>query len=178
MKPPQFDQDWSPEVVELFRNDLRQHWDPKIERHSWNQYWNQLHLYQSLVPRRDGLKILEIGCAQATLSLLLAEAGHRVWAADIRPSSLDYAATRHTHGEVHYVTTNVLADKGIGEEFDVIFANQIIEHLVYPGEFVERLVAQLAVGGKLIVTTPNSGYIKNKLPTYTELGDPAQWEQL
>lgn len=40
--------------------------------------------------------------------------------------------------------------------FDVVFAGDLIEHLSNPGLFLERVLAQLRSGGKLILTTPNA----------------------
>jgi SAM-dependent methyltransferase len=62
----------------------------------------------------------------------------------------------------------------LNEEFDVIFANQIIEHLVYPNEFVGKLCRLLRRGGKLVVTTPNWHYLRSNLPSFTQLGDVSQ----
>jgi 2-polyprenyl-3-methyl-5-hydroxy-6-metoxy-1,4-benzoquinol methylase len=78
MRPPVFNPEWSEEVQAVYRHDVREVWDPTIARHVWNQYHNQLDLYLSLAEGRGRLNILDIGCAQATLALLLAERGHRV----------------------------------------------------------------------------------------------------
>jgi 2-polyprenyl-3-methyl-5-hydroxy-6-metoxy-1,4-benzoquinol methylase len=63
-------------------------------------------------------------------------------------------------------------------ENDLIFANQIIEHLVYPAQFLSRLQCLLKPSGRLVVTTPNGAYIRNSLPRFRELGDPHNWEHL
>lgn len=42
------------------------------------------------------------------------------------------------------------------KKFDVIFAGDLIEHLVNPGLFFDNAKAHLAPGGKLIMTTPNT----------------------
>jgi 2-polyprenyl-3-methyl-5-hydroxy-6-metoxy-1,4-benzoquinol methylase len=174
MKPPVFNPEWSEEVQAVYRHDVREVWDPTIARHVWNQYHNQLDLYLTLAEGRERLNILDIGCAQATLALLLAERGHRVSAVDIRQSFLDYAASRYEKGEVNFICGNAM-EVDLGERFDLIFANQIIEHLVYPLEFTKHLARRLNRGGRLVVTTPNGDYVKNSLPSYSELGDPSQY---
>jgi len=175
MKPPVFNPQWPEEVLGLYRHDLQEIWDPTIARHIWNQYHNQLNLYLQLVNNDKRLNILDIGCAQGTLALLLAERGHKVWAVDIRQEFLDYAASRYEEGDVQFVCGNVL-EMEIAQQFDVIFANQVIEHLIYPLEFTSRLVRWLKPGGRLIVTTPNADYIKNRLPSFNELGDVTKYE--
>ncbi len=175
MKRPVLNSGWSEEILALYRHDMQEIWDPSIAPQVWNQYHNQLELYFSFAPDTPRLEILDAGCAQATLALLLAEAGHKVWALDLRQEFLDYAATRFEHGEVEFIRGNVL-ELELDKRFDLIFANQIIEHLVYPLDMILRLKGLLKPGGRLVVTTPNGRYLKNSLPAFNKLGDPAQWQ--
>lgn len=174
MKPPIFNTSWPEDVCELYRHDMQELWDPTVARNVYLQYQNQLSLYKDFA-EGTRLSILDVGCAQATLAMQLAEAGHRVTALDMRPQFLEYAQTRYTHGEIQFVCANVLEDP-IEGRFDLIFANQIIEHLVYPTKMIKKLRALLSTGGRLVVTTPNAHYFRNSLPTFSALGDPAQWE--
>lgn len=176
MRPPVFDPAWSAEVQALWRHDVQEIWDPRIARYIWNQYHNQLEMYGVLAESQRALDILDVGCAQATLALLLAERGHRVCAVDIRQSFLDYACSRYSHGDIRFVCANAL-ELELDRRFDLIFANQIIEHLVYPERLLRRLAALLKPAGRLVVTTPNGEYLKNPLPSYRQLGDPARWEE-
>jgi SAM-dependent methyltransferase len=109
--------------------------------------------------------------------LLLAERGHRVTAIDLRPVFLEYAQSRHTHGDIKFIAANVLEDE-IPGNFDLIFANQIIEHLVYPEKLLTKLRHLLISGGRLVVTTPNGAYLRNALPSFRQLGNPKEWEHL
>lgn len=176
MKPPVFDPAWPDEVRALYRHDMEQLWDRSIAPHMWNQYANQLDVYGAFAGP-EPLDILDVGCAQATLALQLAERGHRVTAVDLRPHFLDYARSRHTRGDVTFLRADVLHDELPGE-YDLVFANQIIEHLVHPHELVQRLRSRLRVGGRLVVTTPNAHYAMNSLPTFAALGDATKWEHL
>jgi 2-polyprenyl-3-methyl-5-hydroxy-6-metoxy-1,4-benzoquinol methylase len=177
MKSPQFDPSWPPEVVEIWKNDMREMWDPNIERQVYNQYHNQLDLYLDLVARYRATSVLDVGCAQGTLALLLAERGARVTAVDIRSPFLDYAATRVERGDVRFLAANIFDQPDLGV-FDLVFANQIIEHLVYPTEFLKTLSKYVRPAGILVVSTPNHGYFRSNLPSYTELGDPRKHEHL
>jgi len=173
MKAPVLDPSWAPDVQALYRHDMREIWDPAIARQIWNQYHNQLDIYCALAQGCGSLDILDVGCAQATLALILAERGHHVCAMDIRQPFLDYAASRHEHGDIRFVCGNVMEDSP-GGRYDLIYANQIIEHLVYPVELISRLSGWLKPGGRLVVTTPNGSYVRNSLPAFSELGDPAK----
>jgi len=170
MKAPVFDPNWSREVFALYQHDMQEIWDRTRAPHVWNQYHNQLRIYQGFA-NREGMRILDVGCAQATLALQLAELGHEVTAADLRPEFLAYAKSRYTHGSIKFAQLNVLED-AIPGQYDLIFANQIIEHIVYPQLLVSKLASALAPGGRLVVTTPNAAYFKSDLPTFDELGDP------
>jgi 2-polyprenyl-3-methyl-5-hydroxy-6-metoxy-1,4-benzoquinol methylase len=175
MKRPQPDPAWPAEVEEIYRNDLREIWDRDVERHSYNSYQNQLQLYRELVERYGARSVLDVGCAQATLAMLLAESGRRVAAVDIRQPFLDYARTRYERGEIEFVCANVFERPPLGT-FDLVFANQIIEHLVYPAELLRILAAYTNPGGAIVISTPNHDYFRSSLPSYTALGDPKQHE--
>ena len=174
MKPPLYSPDWSAEVMAIYRHDMQEIWDRSLAPHIWNQYHNQLDYYLDLAGNgsRD---ILDVGCAQSTLALLLAERGHHVTAVDLRPEFLEYAQSRYTLGDIRFIVANVL-DDNIPGNYDLIFANQLIEHLVYPDRLLRRLKQYLKIGGRLVVTTPNGDYIKNKLPSFHQIGDPGAWE--
>lgn len=174
MKAPHPSPAWSPETMALYRHDMQEMWDRSIAPHIWNQYHNQLDVYLALAGTRP-LDILDVGCAQGTLALLLAERGHRVTAADLRPEFLDYAQSRHTHGDVHFLQANAL-DDALPGQYDLVFANQLVEHVVYPERLVARLMAVLRPGGRLVMATPNGHYLRNDLPAFRDIGDPAQWE--
>lgn len=176
MKAPVYDPMWPEDVQALYRHDLQEIWDERIAPQIWNQYHNQIDLYLGIAGHKP-LRILDVGCAQGTLALLLAERGHSVLAVDIRPQFLTYARSRYTKGDIRFLTANALEDDLPGGH-DLIFANQIIEHLVYPAKFISRLQALLKPGGRLVTTTPNGAYIKSNLPSYTQLGDPRDWEHL
>ncbi len=163
-------------MLALYRHDMQGIWDRRLAPHVWNQYHNQLDTYLAFADR-PSLDILDVGCAQGTLALLLAERGHRVTAVDLRPEFLEYAQSRHTEGDVRFIQANALAGD-IPGTYDLVFANQIIEHLVYPDQLLACLMARLKPGGRVVVTTPNGDYVKNGLPSYRDLGNPKDWEHL
>lgn len=175
MKAPQLDPTWPPEIVEIYRNDLREIWDPSIERHMYHCYHNQLDVYVALADKYAAQSVLDVGCAQGTLALTLAERGKSVTAVDIRPAFLEYARSRYERGDVRFVAANLFDAPDLGL-FDMAFANQIIEHVVYPAELLRKLARYVRPGGVLVTTTPNHDYFRSSLPSYRELGDPKQHE--
>ncbi len=174
MKKPVYNPEWPELVKALYAHDVQEMWDPSILPHIYNMYHDELRRYIGLAGTRP-LRILDVGCAQGTLALLLAEAGHHVTAFDLRSEFLDYAKSRHEKGNIRFVQGNVL-ELNLSDQFDLIYANQILEHLVYPVEMVAGLMKLLVPGGRLVATTPSGHYIKSKLPLFHELGDPAQYK--
>jgi 2-polyprenyl-6-hydroxyphenyl methylase/3-demethylubiquinone-9 3-methyltransferase len=174
MNPPIYNRDWPEDVVALYRHDMQEIWDRTIAPHVWNQYHNQLDYYLDIAGN-ESKTILDVGCAQGTLALLLAERGHHVTAVDLRPAFLDYARSRYERGDIQFLAANVL-ENDIPGDYELIYANQIVEHLVYPDQLLLRLRGCLKPGGKLVMTTPNGDYIKNSLPSFRQLGDVKNWE--
>jgi len=175
MRRPEFNPAWSSETRRVYEHDIQEFWDCSLAPHIWNQYQNQLQTYLALVTRRRKLDILDLGCAQATLALLLAEQGHRVTAVDIRPEFLHYARSRYMHGNIHFVCGDALK-LSLESKFDLIFANQFLEHTVFPELLLERVWDWLKPGGQLAASTPNRAYVLNRLPSFSELGDPKRFE--
>lgn len=161
--------------MEIYRNDIREVWDRRVEPHSFHAYQNQLAVYTALADKYGADSVLDVGCAQGTLALLLAERGRNVTGVDIREAFLDYARKRYESGDVRFVAANIFDRPSLGL-FDLVFGNQIIEHLVYPADFFRTLASYVRVGGVLVVSTPNHDYFRSSLPTFTELGDPRQHE--
>lgn len=177
MIKPIYNDFWSNEVKALYRHDIQEIWDNEINRHIFNQYNNQLRLYLSIAQKIGKKKILDIGCAQATLALKLAEAGFTVTAMDIRQEFLDYAKSRYEFGDIKFVKMDVLTEEIYGE-YDLIFLNQIVEHVVYPKVILNKLRENLKSGGVIVITTPNHEYLTMHLPSYLDLGNLEDWEHL
>ena len=174
MIPPIYNPDWPEDVQALYRHDMQEMWDPRISPHIWIMYHDELQRYlhaAGMAPKT----VLDVGCAQGTLALRLAEEGHDVCAMDIRPQFLEYARSRYECGNIEFIAANSM-DHTWDRRFDLIFANQILEHLVHPGRFVRKLASWLEPGGRLICTTPNARYVMSHLPTFTALGDPTDYE--
>ena len=57
-------------------------------------------------------------------------------------------------GDVHVVDLN--------KKFDTIIAGEIIEHLDNPGQFLCNMFRHLKPGGRLVVSTPNPFYAKQR----------------
>ena len=176
MKPPIENLKWPDEVRRVYEHDLQEMWDPTLAPHIWNQYHQTLERYFSIARGlgKSPLDILDVGCAQGTLALLLAEQGHRVIASDLRQPFLDYASSRYEQGTIRFVCGNAM-ETDFKASFDLIFANQILEHLVQPVEFVSHLADYLRPGGTLVLSTPISSIFATLSLRSKRWGDPMQY---
>ena len=115
-----------------------------------------------------GVRVADVGCCQANLSMLLAEKGFDVTAIDINPDFLEYAKMKYEKGNIKWVRGNFDSLKMEGL-FDVIILGEIIEHCAYPEDFLKKASEYLKDGGMLLVTTPNAKMFMNNLPTFGSL---------
>jgi 2-polyprenyl-3-methyl-5-hydroxy-6-metoxy-1,4-benzoquinol methylase len=114
----------------------------------------------------SGGQVVEIGCAQANMSLLLAEKGYRVQAVDIDVSFLEYSKLKYEKGEIVWVHSNLEEIKPT-TLFDAVILGEIIEHCAWPEKVISRALDLLKPGGILIATTPNAEKIREHLPTFS-----------
>lgn len=99
-----------------------------------------------------GRRVLEVGCGTGETAALLAEAGAAVLAVDYATAAIEQARARHQHPNLSFETASF---DQISGEFDVVVAQEIIEHTDDPRVFLAALVGRLAPGGTLIVTCPS-----------------------
>ncbi|MGH6899512.1 MAG: glycosyltransferase family protein [Geminicoccaceae bacterium] len=107
-----------------------------------------------------GPRILDIGCSEGILELLLARAGHQVLGIDIQPAAIA-GARELLRSEPPAVRDRIdlrVADAlrvELGETgFDTVVLGEVLEHLVNPSAMLERAAAFLKPGGRLVLTTP------------------------
>ena len=106
-----------------------------------------------------GTKILDVGTSEGILALLLARERHEVLAIDLNDEAIAYAnelrakETPDVQGLVRFEVANFL-DHEFDERFDTIVLGEVIEHLVDVEAVLEKAVACLNAGGRLIITTP------------------------
>ncbi len=106
-----------------------------------------------------GKKIMDIGCRDGTLTRYFTK-GNEVLGVDIDPKMLESAKKRLG------IRTKLmdLNDKwDAKEQFDVIVAAEVVEHLYYPDLICKKIARHLKKGGLFIGSVPNAYNIKNRL---------------
>jgi SAM-dependent methyltransferase len=124
------------------------------------------------LPKGEKLRILDIGCGNGYLCGRLLALGHEVVGIDL--SEQGVAIARKSYPNARFEVLGAITDvlETLGEKpFDVVVSTEVIEHLYAPRTFVDGCFGALRSGGRLIVTTPYHGYLKNLLLSLTNHWD-------
>lgn len=124
-----------------------------------------------------GARILDIAAAQGNFSLSLAELGFDVTWNDLRSELADYVRLKHERGEIRYAAGNAF-ELAFPSPFDAVLITEVIEHVAHPDDFLAKAAALVRPGGYIVMTTPNGGYFKNRLPKFSECADPTVFESV
>ena len=170
----------------------------------WPQSWNESHFYDRSEVYGDvsrhgyayayanrkretlrlltevlepGARILDIAAAQGNFSLALAELGFDVTWNDLRAELADYVRLKHEHGKIEYAAGNAF-ELTFPSLFDAVLITEVIEHVAHPDEFLAKAAALVRPGGYIVMTTPNGGYFRNRLPKFSECADPSAFEAM
>lgn len=108
--------------------------------------------------------ILDIGCGNGWVARALLAEGYDVWGVDAAETGIAQA-NQHSPGRffVINVQSGELPAELAGKKFKTIISTEVIEHLYDPRNFfafANKILLQ-AGGGRLIVSTPYHGYLKN-----------------
>lgn len=111
---------------------------------------------------KPGTRVLDVGCGHGTLSSRLLKHGVKLVGLDASEAGI--ARARRMHPEARWEC--MLADEKIltslGEApFDVVMSTEVVEHLYDPKSFIRGCVSALKPGGRLVISTPYHGYVKN-----------------
>ena len=133
---------------------------------------SEVLFFADLVPKGSKLRILDIGCGEGKLSVLLAQRGHDVTAMDVSEGFLEQARCLAKKNAVTLRTIRMNVENAEPtlpeEKFDVIYLMDVIEHLKAPITGLRNIRGMLKDDGILLVHTPNvftpsrfANYLKN-----------------
>ena len=124
---------------------------------------------------RDGATILDVAAAQGNFSLWLAELGYDVTWNDLRQELAGYVRLKYETGQLQFAPGNAF-ELDFPGRFDMVLATEVLEHVAHPDQFLRQLRGLVRPGGCIVVTTPNGGYFRSGLPTFSEIEDFAALE--
>ena len=181
MKQVPFDPSWRESIKTSHHYDEVEVWGSKSNLGYTYAYENRFNIAIDLVTKAASppAVILDLAAAQGNFTLHLAELGYRVVWNDLRAELADYVRQKYEFGHVEYKAGNIfdLPSEVVGQ-FDVILAAEVIEHVAHPDAFLHKLASLLKKDGTIVLTTPNGGYFRNRLPRFSECPDPSVYESV
>ena len=107
------------------------------------------------------LRVLDLGCGNGSMSNKIAEKGYEVVGVEESPSGIDVA--RKNFSNCKFLQGSIYSPPAeiMNNDFDVVVSAEVVEHLFYPKELPRLARKCLKPGGRLILTTPYNGYLKN-----------------
>lgn len=104
-------------------------------------------------------RMLDVGCSSGIFSKPFIKKGWEVHGIDIAKNKVEMA---NKHGLIARTADLTKKLPYINDFFDMIFAGEVIEHLVDTDFFLTEMNRVLKKGGKIILTTPNLASFENK----------------
>src|SRR6266404_7660422 len=177
MKRVQPDESWPKTWQESYPYDLDEVYG-EISNHGYayayqNRRRRTLHLLTEVL--EPGARVLDVAAAQGNFSLALAELGFDVTWNDLRADLADYVRLKYECGQLRFAPGNAF-ELAFPSLFDAVLITEIIEHVAHPDDFLAKAAALVRPGGYIVMTTPNGGYFKNRLPKFSECDDPSIFE--
>ena len=105
----------------------------------------------------EGLRILDVGCGGGLLTEPLKRLGANVTGLDASAEAIK-AAKDHASVvglDIDYRVGDLSTITNELDQFDVVIASEVIEHVSDPQSFIEEIHKLINPGGKLIITTLN-----------------------
>lgn len=105
-------------------------------------------------------KLLDVGCSSGFFSSRFIKKRWEVYGIDIAPNKIREAKKRGVIARTADLSKKLPYK---GNTFDLIFAGEVIEHLVDTDFFLKEMNRILKIKGKLILTTPNLASLENRV---------------
>ncbi|MBN9026482.1 bifunctional 2-polyprenyl-6-hydroxyphenol methylase/3-demethylubiquinol 3-O-methyltransferase UbiG [Kaistia sp. MMO-174] len=105
----------------------------------------------------NGLRVLDIGCGGGLLSEPMARLGATVVGADASETNIGVASLHASEAglDIDYRATTAEALSAAGEQFDIVLAMEIVEHVADLPLFIRETSAMVKPGGLMVLSTIN-----------------------
>ena len=107
-----------------------------------------------------GPRVLDVGCSEGILELLLARRGLDVTGVEVNPDALDFARELlakepdEVRARARLIHGDFIGAKPVTGIFDTVVLGEILEHLDDPAALLDRSLEHLRQGGRIVITTP------------------------
>lgn len=113
-------------------------------------------LLLDLVP--PGSSVLDVGCAAGYLGRPLVQRGCRVWGIEADAAAVA-SGSDAGYQDLRCADLDELAALPWEQEFDVVLAADVLEHVRFPERVLRMLVGTLGPGGRVVVSLPNVAHL-------------------
>ena len=113
-----------------------------------------------VVNQVKGKQVLDIGCSQGIVPIILGREGKEVDALDINSESINYAKEQlkeeheSVQANINFKISNFMTENELKQKYETILLTEVLEHISDPCLFLEKINNHLDTGGKFIVTVP------------------------
>ncbi len=113
-----------------------------------------------MVDQAQGPRVLDVGCSEGILEVLLARRGIEVTGVEVNPDALEFARdllAKEPEGlraHARLIEGDFIGERPVTGLFDTVVLGEILEHLHDPGPLLNRSLEHLRPGGRLVITTP------------------------
>ena len=113
-----------------------------------------------MVDQARGPRILDVGCSEGVLEILLARKGFNVTGVDINAEALAFARDllarepEEVRSRVRFVHGDLAQARLLDDRFDTLVMGEILEHLEDPQTLLNRSLDLIRPNGRVIITTP------------------------
>ncbi|MEM8493781.1 MAG: class I SAM-dependent methyltransferase [Planctomycetota bacterium] len=133
-------------------------WGDKRDSHSTRYLWPEVE--QLLRSGEDISRVLDLGCGNGNMTRRVKEAGFDT--IGLEPDDDGIQIAKQEHPDIPFEKLGVGDDPGEHQAaWDAVIACEVVEHLFDPFQLPRFAAKVLRPGGRLIVTTPYHGYLKN-----------------
>jgi methionine biosynthesis protein MetW len=111
---------------------------------------------------KNGSSVLDVGCSSGNFGKVLIERKNCI-VDGVETDKSDYTTAKKRLRNVYNLNIETDSLSDMKEKYDYIYFGDVIEHLYYPVETLNRVKSLLALGGQLIFSIPNMAHISVRL---------------
>ncbi len=111
---------------------------------------------------RPGAHVLDVGCGNGYTAGQFLARGCDIVGIDLSETGIALARQTYPAARFEMLPADDQILRRLGcSPFDIIVSTEVIEHLYAPREYMKGCFKALRPGGKLVLSTPYHGYLKN-----------------
>lgn len=141
---------------------------PKLSEENSQKYesWScclqesRLHKAKQMIMSEPPGAMLDVGCSSAHFTSSFISLGWTVYGIDINEKQVEEAQQQKVKATVGDIAEGLPFES---ESFNLVFAGEIIEHLIDTDYFLSEVNRVLRKEGTLLITTPNLASLENRL---------------